>query len=165
MDCCITMPLILQKLDSFPEREIHPALQRIIFSKVFLVARSNLHKLTFLQSQNHFFNRALLLLFLLFIYLFGCIRSSLSHVGSFPAPHLLSTHSRPAPECVGGFSRCAKLPQLLHRMWDLSFQTRDKAHVPCIAREILNHQTTREIEQFGFRLICHAVHSVVSDSL
>ena len=36
-------------------------------------------------------------------------------------------------------SRCAKLAQLLHRMWDLSFQNKDKAHVPCIAREILNH--------------------------
>ena len=159
MDCCITTPLTLQKLDSFLEREIHFALQRIIFPKVFLVARSNLHKLTFLQSQNHFFNRALLLLFFT-IYLFGCIRSSLCHVECFPAAHLLSTHSRSAPEGVGGLSRCAKLPQLCHRMWDLGFQTRDKAHVPCTAREILNHQNTREIEQFGFRLICHAVQSL-----
>ena len=30
-------------------------------------------------------------------------------------------------------------------MWDLSSLTRDKTHIPCIGRRILNHWTTREI--------------------
>ena len=30
-------------------------------------------------------------------------------------------------------------------MWNLSFLTRDHNHVPCIARQILNHQTTTEV--------------------
>jgi len=33
----------------------------------------------------------------------------------------------------------------LNWMWDLSSQTRDWTHVPCIGRWILNHWTTREI--------------------
>ena len=35
-------------------------------------------------------------------------------------------------------------------MWDLSFLTRDKTYVPCIARQILNHWTTRENHIFLF---------------
>ena len=30
-------------------------------------------------------------------------------------------------------------------MWDLSSPTRDRTHVPCIGRQILNHWTTREV--------------------
>ena len=30
-------------------------------------------------------------------------------------------------------------------MWDLSFLNRDRTRVPCIARHILNHGTTREV--------------------
>ena len=30
-------------------------------------------------------------------------------------------------------------------MWDLSHPTRDRTHIPCIARQILNHYTTREV--------------------
>ena len=30
-------------------------------------------------------------------------------------------------------------------MWDLSSPTRDRTHVPCIDRWILNHWTTREV--------------------
>ena len=29
--------------------------------------------------------------------------------------------------------------------WDLSFPTRDETPIPCIARWILNHWTTREV--------------------
>ena len=35
--------------------------------------------------------------------------------------------------------------QLPGGLWDLSFQTRDQTHIPCIARQILNHWTTREV--------------------
>ena len=30
-------------------------------------------------------------------------------------------------------------------MWDLSSPTRDRTHVPCIGRQILDHWTTREV--------------------
>ena len=40
---------------------------------------------------------------------------------------------------------CGAQAQLLHGMWDLSFPTRDWTCVPCIARWILNHCTTREV--------------------
>ena len=30
-------------------------------------------------------------------------------------------------------------------MWDLSFLTRDRIHIPCLARQILHHWTTREV--------------------
>ena len=32
-----------------------------------------------------------------------------------------------------------------------SSQTRDQTHVPCIGRRILNHWTTREVPDLGFR--------------
>ena len=34
---------------------------------------------------------------------------------------------------------------LLHGMWDLSSLTRDWTHIPCIAKWILNHWTTRKV--------------------
>ena len=34
---------------------------------------------------------------------------------------------------------------MLKGMWDLSFLTRDRTHVLCIAGQILNHSTTREV--------------------
>ena len=34
---------------------------------------------------------------------------------------------------------------LLYGMWDLSSPTREQTYVPCIARHILNHWTTREV--------------------
>ena len=35
--------------------------------------------------------------------------------------------------------------QLLCGMWDLSSLTRDQTHIPCIARQLLNDWTTREV--------------------
>ena len=75
--------------------------------------------------------------FLKTIYLFGCIESQLRHTGSllyhawpFVAAHRLSSCGTRAP--------------LLCSTWDLSSLTRDRTCVPCIARCILNHSTTRE---------------------
>ena len=39
---------------------------------------------------------------------------------------------------------------LLHSMWDLNSLTRNQTHVPCIARQILNNRTTREIPHHLF---------------
>ena len=35
--------------------------------------------------------------------------------------------------------------QLLHNMWDVSYPTGDRTHILCIARQILNCWTTREV--------------------
>ena len=40
--------------------------------------------------------------------------------------------------------------QLLQGMWDLPGPTKDGTHLPCIARWILNHWTTREALDFAF---------------
>ena len=37
-------------------------------------------------------------------------------------------------------------------MWGLSSQTRDPTHVPCIARQILNHWVTREVPCCSYTL-------------
>ena len=44
-----------------------------------------------------------------------------------------------------GLSSCGTWVWLLHGMWDLSSQTRDRTHVPCIGRWIVNLWTTRDI--------------------
>ena len=43
---------------------------------------------------------------------------------------------------------CDVLAQLLHGIWNLSSLTKDQIHIPCIARQILNHWTTREVPLF-----------------
>ena len=46
---------------------------------------------------------------------------------------------------VHGLSSCGVCTQLPHSRWDLSSQTRDQTHFPCIGRQILNYWTTREV--------------------
>ena len=46
-------------------------------------------------------------------------------------------------------SLCARA-WLPHGMWDLSSPTRDRTHVPCIGRWILNHWTTRGVPSIYF---------------
>ena len=43
---------------------------------------------------------------------------------------------------------------LLLNMWDLSFLTRDQTYVACMARQILNQWTTREVPRLLFQLQC-----------
>ena len=45
---------------------------------------------------------------------------------------------------------CGMWSYLLHSMWDLNSLTRNQTHVPCIARQILNNRTTREIPHHLF---------------
>ena len=58
------------------------------------------------------------------------------HAGSFVEVHRLSS--------------CGSRAQLPHGTWDLNSLTRDQSHVPCIARRILSHWTTREILNKSF---------------
>ena len=58
---------------------------------------------------------------------------SLQHVDSLFAVQGLSSYSTQA--------------ELLCGMWDLSSLTRGRTHVLCIARQILNHWTDREVPE------------------
>ena len=64
----------------------------------------------------------------------------------------LSKCDAQAPEHTD-FSKCDTRAQLLHGMWNLSSQTRDWTCVPCIARWILSHWTTREVPDFLLQLL------------
>ena len=74
----------------------------------------------------------------LFIY-FGCVRSYLWHMGSRGTLHcgMWSLQLWCKVSKVWRLSSCS--------MWDLSSLSRDWTHVPCIARQILNHWITREV--------------------
>ena len=57
----------------------------------------------------------------------------------------LSQHTRSSVASV--FSSCGPWAWLPDGMWDLSSLTKDRTHVPCIGRQILNHWTTSEVLQ------------------
>ena len=56
-----------------------------------------------------------------------------------------------APDHLG-FSICGIQAQLSCGMWNLSPLTRSRIHIPCIARQILNHLATREVPT-GYSLV------------
>ena len=66
------------------------------------------------------------------------------HAGSSLAMWGLSSCGVWAPESSGSVVVVHRL-SYPHSMWDLSSLTRDWACVPCIARQILNHWTIREV--------------------
>ena len=43
------------------------------------------------------------------------------------------------------FSSCGVQACLSRSMWDLSWPTKDQSCMPCVARQVLNHWTTREV--------------------
>ena len=102
--------------------------------------------------------------FLTFLYLAESVL--VKHPGSFASSreifwrcvhsrvvaHGLSSCDTRAPEHTD-FSSCDARAQLLCGMWNLSSQTRDRTCVPCIARWILNHWTTREVPDFLLQLL------------
>ena len=66
----------------------------------------------------------------------------LIEVVSLIAEHRLQAHRLPQLWCMGLVA-----PHQVGSSW-----TRDQAHAPCIGRQILNHQTTREVLSFIFDL-------------
>ena len=81
-------------------------------------------------------------------FIFGCVRASLWHVGSFVAAcGLLSKCGSQVPDVCGLSSYIAEV-WLSCGMRDLSSPTRNQTCIPCIRRWILNHWTTREVPQF-----------------
>ena len=69
--------------------------------------------------------------------------SSLVHVGSFIAVRGLTRCGTGSLEREGSVVTAHGL--LLLAVWNLSSLIRDRTHVPCMARQILNHWTTREV--------------------
>ena len=69
----------------------------------------------------------------------------------FSKKYLTALAYRSSWQCVGSLvaahrlSNCSMRAQLPHSMWDLSYLTRDRTRVPCIARQIINSWTTREV--------------------
>ena len=132
---------------------------------IFLLKLICLCLLPFDQYQHGIFF-SIPLLFKTFIYLSGCLRSQLQlagsllhHVGSFTAGCGLSSGGVQISSCgtwalncdlcasehVGSVVVERAGAQLLCGMWDRGSPTRDRTCVPCIPRQILNHQTTREV--------------------
>ena len=48
---------------------------------------------------------------------------------------------------------CGTQAELLSGMWDLGSLIRDRTHVPCIARQIPNHWTTRDVPWWVFQIL------------
>ena len=61
--------------------------------------------------------------------------------------NLLLWHNDSRPS---GLSSCGGWALLLCSIWNVSTLTRDQTHLPCIARWILNHWTTREVPGYLF---------------
>ena len=52
-------------------------------------------------------------------------------------------------------SACGVLAGLLRGIWDLNSPTRDRTHLPCIGRWILNHWTVREVPSCSLLSTCY----------
>ena len=61
------------------------------------------------------------------------------------------------------FSSCGTQAQLPQGMWDLTSLTRDRTRIPCIARQILYHWTTREVPRERIYLSTHSDMLQVGD--
>ena len=82
--------------------------------------------------------------------MFGCIRPELWRIGS-------SLHSVRSFVLVCRLSRCSPPAYLSHGTWDLNSPTKKWTHILCIAAQILNHWTTRDVPGKGIfeqRRIC-----------
>ena len=96
-----------------------------------------------------------------FFFFFFCVGSSwlqVSRLSLIVGVGLLSTCGLPTVEAFAverrlqGFRSCSAWAALLLGMWKKSSRTRDWIHVPCTARRILNHWTTREVLSFLFQI-------------
>ena len=48
---------------------------------------------------------------------------------------------------IAELSRCDAWARLPHAMWDFSSLTRDRTHIPCTERQIVNHWALREVQR------------------
>ena len=97
-------------------------------------ARSSLGSLSLKKKKKSLF---------FFTFFFGFFGSSLQHMGIFVVSRGLFW-CRPCR-----LSSCGTQTQLPQGMWDLSSLARDRTCVPCTARQILSHWTTKQVIPWG----------------
>ena len=81
------------------------------------------------------------------MFVVAALGSLLQHMGGFAQCCVQSSHvvARGLLSAVCKFSSSIAWISLPRGMWDLSSPTRDQTHVSYIARQILNHWTTRKV--------------------
>ena len=96
------------------------------------------------------------------IYLTASRISDVSHSSCIVAPGLSGCGTRPL-EIEG----LVVASHGLSCLWDLISPTKDRTHIPCIGRQVLNHRTTREVPkalQF-LKKCCRGNNSVLSQDI
>ena len=114
------------------------------FKRLFSSSLSALRVVSSVYLRLLIFLLAIFFFFLIFIYYVAVLDLS---CGMWDLPCVMGdllwhTDSLLAAQ---GLSSCSTQAELLCGMWDLSSPTRDRTHVLCIARQILNHWTLREV--------------------
>ena len=109
--------------------------QKSVLKLIRLCSLNNIRLLKPLHHQTH--SLLFILIFYLFIYLFGCVGSDLQ---MWDSPYLWwdLAFSAETHQLWGEGSAASGLG-------DLTFPTRDRTHVHCISRWTLNHWTPREV--------------------
>ena len=76
-------------------------------------------------------------------------------------------HPRADIEVEHELSSCCTWAQLLCSMWNANFPTRNRTHIPCIARQPLSHWTTSEVPgRFFFETMnCNTAFSNIHPTL
>ena len=92
----------------------------------------------------------LLLLHFFFFFQFGCLGTWIQHSESLlpVAMRDLSLQCEDSLVVACRLNSCSTWAQLLHGIWDLSSPNKDQTRGPCMAGQILNHRTTREVPSF-----------------
>ena len=109
--------------------------QKSVLKLIRLCSLNNIRLLKPLHHQTH--GLLFILIFYLFIYLFGCLGSDLQ---MWDSPYLWwdLAFSAETHQLWGEGSAASGLG-------DLRFPTRDRTHIHCISRWTLNHWTPREV--------------------
>ena len=126
----------------YPRLSHHFCLPENFRSIFFYLEKNVLTHYIFTLNDDLFFN----------IYLFIWLpRVLVAACGIFAAARgVFSLQRRDSLALVRGLSSCSTWAELVHSMWDLSSPTRDQTCVPCIAKQIFNHWTTREVSKWLF---------------
>ena len=123
--------------------ETAPRIMSVVFPSMItrlLCCDDILHVNIFILSQ---------ISFLKYLFVWSC-QASVAAPRTFTRMWDLSRRHMDSLAVAHGFGSCSSQASLLRGTWDLRSPTRDQTHAPCVARQILNHWTTREIPQISF---------------